>query len=496
MMNGLTLIHVFVATFLVDAARLKKSPAEVPNVVKCRIEFVSVLSEGPEPADEDFAECTDTEGVVRGVDFRSLQGFEHGDVVSLRLGEKSGSTALGSPLYKVMSAQLLHHEESNFTMSAGFNILAIRTVFSDMAAPSMSSISGHLETTKQIIRGASYNTFRPTSQIVTVSVPERWDQAVTNCAQMRNNVLARTPNAGNFVYRMIFLPGPPNCGGWAGVAITGCGRPLSAPRPGACWSMYAGRWDRFQVQAHELGHNFGLGHAGDQTRDYGDPRHVMGASYVSEMSYSAPSRYRIGWLRDAPGEALTTSRGRVKLSDITESKNYPGTDGVTVRIPCGNCAPMIERFSSRIGGNIFVSLSYGKVFVHLARVDWSGTEAWAVLGSGEGWQLTSPRHGFHVCGISGKIATIVIANTQSQARAGCSGYYRAPSRTNCPPGDGIFSSAECRTAGAAVGYRFNKDVSDRNRPAGCFWDPNGFSYYNSQRPSNPPYAGGICTNAR
>ena len=50
-------------------------------------------------------------------------------------------------------------------------------------------------------------------------------------------------------------------------------------------------------------------------------------------------------------------------------------------------------------------------------------------------------------------------------------------------------------AASALGYPFNKEVSDANeRPAGCFWDQNGYAYFNNILDATVTWGGvgGIC----
>jgi len=70
-------------------------------------------------------------------------------------------------------------------------------------------------------------------------------------------------------------------------------------------------------------------------------------------------------------------------------------------------------------------------------------------------------------------------------------YYKAAGAQNCPAGQIVDSEAECRIAGPQVGdYPFKKVVSDlNNRPAGCFWDKSGGSYFNSETQASATWGG-------
>lgn len=69
-------------------------------------------------------------------------------------------------------------------------------------------------------------------------------------------------------------------------------------------------------------------------------------------------------------------------------------------------------------------------------------------------------------------------------------YFKAAGAQNCPSGQMVSTAAECKQAGAAVGHKFNKVVSDKyQRPAGCFWDQNGESYFNEQLGASASWGG-------
>ena len=79
-------------------------------------------------------------------------------------------------------------------------------------------------------------------------------------------------DASRYDYREIFIPHDINgddngCTPWGAQADVGNGHPSRIPNPGASNALY--RQGGPFVRAHELGHNFGLLHAGGQghTRD-------------------------------------------------------------------------------------------------------------------------------------------------------------------------------------------------------------------------------------
>jgi len=64
-------------------------------------------------------------------------------------------------------------------------------------------------------------------------------------------------------------------------------------------------------------------------------------------------------------------------------------------------------------------------------------------------------------------------------------YYKADGGEDCLGSHKITSEAGCKAAAAAIGLPFNKVVDDAGtkngdygRPSGCFWDQNGYTYFN------------------
>ena len=84
------------------------------------------------------------------------------------------------------------------------------------------------------------------------------------------------------------------------------------------------------------------------------------------------------------------------------------------------------------------------------------------------------------------------------------GYGNADGAANCDTASMVDSEEECRLAGEEVGYPFAKSVNQDatafgvGRPAGCFWDQNGRSYYNTNLESSSTWGGvgGICRTVK
>jgi len=86
----------------------------------------------------------------------------------------------------------------------------------------------------------------------------------------------------------------------------------------------------------------------------------------------------------------------------------------------------------------------------------------------------------------------------------CRGVYeKAAGAADCRQDQMVKTAEECRIAGATVGHPFDKVVTTGDvalerlqRPGGCFWDQNGFSYFNTNLSASTSSAwagvGGLC----
>jgi hypothetical protein len=101
-------------------------------------------------------------------------------------------------------------------------------------------------------------------------------------------------NATSYRHREYIVPGVFGSCSFGGLGILGCAPPFK--------NLFACRtWIRAthtSIRTHELGHNFGLNHAGDATLAYGDHTSVMGGPY-HVMGYNAPNRIQLSWLTES-----------------------------------------------------------------------------------------------------------------------------------------------------------------------------------------------------
>ncbi len=121
-----------------------------------------------------------------------------------------------------------------------------------------------------------------------------------------------TTSSHKFVYYV--LPSISSCG-WAGLAYVGYS-----------WQAWSNGYNALWVYGHELGHNFGLWHAGSvdcgaqvittgcSVSEYGDPFDLMGN--IRQMHFNSMQKLRLGWIPASSVKAHTTGTQTYVLSPI------------------------------------------------------------------------------------------------------------------------------------------------------------------------------------
>jgi hypothetical protein len=150
--------------------------------------------------------------------------------------------------------------------------------------------------------------------------------AACDFTTMSNLAIAAASAAGydtsitstKFVY--VVLPGGSGCG-WAGLAYVGYGLAYSA-NVNALW-----------VYGHELGHNFGLWHAGSvgcgaqvlgggcSVSEYGDPFDVMGN--IRQMHFNTKQKSVLNWIPSTSVKIHTSGTQTYQLSPLRLAVSRP-----------------------------------------------------------------------------------------------------------------------------------------------------------------------------
>jgi len=112
--------------------------------------------------------------------------------------------------------------------------------------------------------------------------------------------LGSYPGSGPYDHHMVCLPPgvPRDASGGSWLAFAAVGGQFSCYNDLWCLSVSA--------QVHEIGHNLGLGHAGEGTERYGDQTGTMGYSVSPNdgpmACYNGPKTWQLGWTSDRNAE--------------------------------------------------------------------------------------------------------------------------------------------------------------------------------------------------
>jgi hypothetical protein len=224
------------------------------------------------------------------------------------------------------------------------SVLVILANFNDTTAPSFSSaqmqqvMTSNTDSVANFFREASYG-----QQIMNVTVTPGWVtmnlalpstcgstdwQGIASAAEAGAKKLgtAYDPAAYNFV--VYVFTNVPACG-WLGLGYIGS--------PHKAW-INGTNAARTSAIAHEMGHNFGLLHAGSlrcggsiggtcSVSEYGDPFDTMGNK--SAMHYNAMQKAKLGWIPSATVSTYAGGSAQYTLSPIESA----GGSTYAVRVP-------------------------------------------------------------------------------------------------------------------------------------------------------------------
>jgi len=231
----------------------------------------------------------------------------------------------------------------------------------------------------------------------------------------------------------------------------------SAYTPGT-WSQYQGDSITWQTFFHELGHNWGLHHAGGYQSDGSYEQYLDDAimGYQRSSRHSDPNavtRYRLGWLTGA--EVKQFQRGDdYQVTDLSPLNLGPTGPGfMMVKISCDECVGQMASVAGQ--GALYLSFrvddtgsTYGvsqgngiscydkflvpeasdylvltdRVHVHFQSNVNQKTEIWTTMAAGDTQYIAEATMWIHVCSLdSATYAKVSVSDTsQALAIAGCS----------------------------------------------------------------------------
>ena len=227
------------------------------------------------------------------------------------------------------------------------SVLVIMANFDNTAPPSYTS--AQLQQVMTTNSDSVANFFREASfgqQIMNVSVTPNWVtmnlaqpttcgssdwQSIGTAAEAAAKKLGSAYDAANYNFVVYVFTKVPACG-WLGLGYIGSPHKAWINGPTAA---------KTNAIAHEMGHNFGLLHAGSvrcsgsiggscSVSEYGDPFDTMGNQ--SAMHYSAMQKAKLGWI---PGASVQTYAGGTASYTLTPIESAGGST-YAVKVPTGS----------------------------------------------------------------------------------------------------------------------------------------------------------------
>merc|ERR1719221_2027179 len=161
-------------------------------------------------------------------------------------------------------------------------------------------------------------------------------------------------------------------------------------------SVYNDQWGSYvSAQVHEIGHNLGLAHSGENDLAYDDKSGFMGYSYSNNdgpiMCYNGAKNWQLAWYTDAYAIAepmVTEWSGRlIGIASYAEA----GTGMyVVLKVETGTDTDYYVSFNYKSGINAGTLEGANKVMIHTTGGDGSGyseSRIEAKLGGGESFAI-------------------------------------------------------------------------------------------------------------
>ena len=221
---------------------------------------------------------------------------------------------------------------------------------------------------------------------------------------------------------------------------------------------------------------------------------------ASDRVISGTKHYQLGWSGQGPGYIARAMLFDKVLSTAEMVKVYQATRPAGVGGPVATAPKAVVDEQACLAAVTLESGSWDHVptgcSVH-SFGDWTAhyNRLASKAGNGEYARVTdaavTPRLPAGAVFMDGPET---VGSTSLEMRGmGIPFFFQAEGANNCPVDMVIATETECRAA-ASIHGSFAKVVTAGDRPAGCFWDQNGRTYFNADLQSSATWAGvgGLC----